>query len=310
MAGILVYSENSKLTLELASAGKELAKAKNEEVYAIAVSQQQATELGDHGLTAYYLNNSDLPVTDVAIMASVIKQAAEQLETGTILLSSNKRGKELAGRLSEAWGAGCLTDVKEIQIEDSRDIFIRNTLGGATVASQVIISPRRVVAFMPKSFKSYAGEEKGHVKSLNIDVPNPFVKVLETRIKSGDNVDIQAAERMVVVGQGLENQNNLEFVDNIAKSLGAVIGCSKPVSTDKKWLPQERVVGLSGKICKPALALILGVSGQVQFAVGIREAQLIISINNDENATIHKMSDYSLIADLKQVIPELENALK
>ena len=67
--------------------------------------------------------------------------------------------------------------------------------------------------------------------------------------------------------------------------------------------------GLSGKICKPELAIILGVSGQVQFNVGIRDAKTIVSINNDEKAYMNQMADYVLIADLKEVLPELKKAI-
>ncbi|WP_276662708.1 FAD-binding protein, partial [Syntrophomonas wolfei] len=87
------------------------------------------------------------------------------------------------------------------------------------------------------------------------------------------------------------------------------IACSKPVASDKKWLGEERIVGLSGKICKPQLAIILGVSGQVQFTVGIRDAGTIISINNDEKALMNNMADYVMIADLKEVLPDLNKAL-
>jgi len=81
------------------------------------------------------------------------------------------------------------------------------------------------------------------------------------------------------------------------------------VASDKKWFDEDRIIGLSGKICKPALALVLGVSGQVQFTVGVRDAQLIVSINKDENAFMNKLADYVLIADLHECLPELARIL-
>lgn len=87
------------------------------------------------------------------------------------------------------------------------------------------------------------------------------------------------------------------------------VACSKPLATDRKWLPEDRIIGLSGKKCKPQLAIILGVSGQVQFTVGIRDAHTIVAINNDENANILQMADYAMIADLTDVIQDLNKAL-
>lgn len=87
------------------------------------------------------------------------------------------------------------------------------------------------------------------------------------------------------------------------------MACSKPVATDKKWLSEERVIGLSGKQCKPDLAILLGISGQVQFTVGIRDAKTIVAVNSDENAVINQMADYVLTADLHEVVPELISLL-
>jgi len=136
----------------------------------------------------------------------------------------------------------------------------------------------------------------------------PRVKLIETRSKAGEAVDIQAAEVLVVVGQGVE-KDSIAAAEKVAKALGGEIACSKPVATDKKWLPEERIIGLSGKKCKPQLAIILGVSGQVQFTVGIRDAGTIVSVNNDENAYMLQLSDYAMVADAMQVLDELTQAL-
>ena len=117
-------------------------------------------------------------------------------------------------------------------------------------------------------------------------------------------MDIGAAEILVIVGQGMEEED-LHWAESIAKSLGGEIACSKPVATDRKWFPEDRIVGLSGKICKPRLAIIMGVSGQVQFTVGIRDADTIMAVNKDENASILQMADYAMVADLKELLPEL-----
>ncbi len=43
---------------------------------------------------------------------------------------------------------------------------------------------------------------------------------------------------------------------------------------------------------------------------GIRDSQIIVSINNDESAGIHGLSDYSIVGDLYEVLPALTKALK
>lgn len=310
MAGIVFYTNTGSLALELGEASRRAAGIKAAPIAGICVNNnEQAAQIAAAGFNVKAINVPGLEIGDTAALANVLTQAAEALDADLVLLASDRRGKELAGRLAEAWGAGCLTDVKEIQQQDGQLAFARNYLGGATVAVQSIAASRQVVAVSPRSFAPAAAEGSGQVEELAVNPPAPSVKVLENRPRAGGEVDIQAAERLVVVGQGVEDQADLALVEEIARALKAEIACSKPVATDKKWYSEERIIGLSGKTCKPALAVVLGVSGQVQFTVGIRDAGTIVSINSDENAYMNQISDYVLVADLKAALPDLKSAL-
>jgi len=310
MAAILIYSDQTKLALELLNAAQLIGKNNDIIVKAVSINNhEQAEELATKGAETYRIINPELNLADTAAMASALLQAAEKLDADIVLLSSNRRGKELAGRLAQVFKAGCLTDVKSIQTENGRIECVRNVLGGATVAIQHITSDKKVIAISPKAFPAAADEVGGSINECVVNINPSRIKLIETRAKAGDSVDIEAAEILVVVGQGVESQENLPAIMEIAKSLGGEVACSKPVATDKKWFGEERIIGLSGKICKPDLAIILGVSGQVQFTVGIRDAKTIVSINNDEKAYMNQIADYVLIADLKQVLPELVKAI-
>jgi electron transfer flavoprotein alpha subunit len=237
-----------------------------------------------------------------------LQQAVEKLDASIVLLSSNRRGKELSGRIAQKIDAGCLSDVTSLQVKSGKVQCARNTLGGATITNQQIETDMQVIVIAPGSFEPAGPLDGGSLKEMAILLETSLIKVLETRSKVGDDVDIEAADVLVVVGQGVE-QADIVLAESIAKALGGEIACSKPVATDKKWLPEDRIVGLSGKKCKPQLAIIMGISGQVQFTVGIRDSQTIVAINNDENAYILQMADYTMVADLKEVLPELNKAL-
>jgi len=86
------------------------------------------------------------------------------------------------------------------------------------------------------------------------------------------------------------------------------MGCSRPISADLGWMDQW--VGISGKKVKPRLYVACGVSGTIQHVAGIRDSQVIVSINNDEGAGIHGISDYSLVGDIYEVLPALAKALR
>lgn len=307
MATVLIFSDKNNMALELLTAAREIGAAA---IKAVTINDSQAAqELANAGAEVYNIDQPDLVLADAAAVASALAQAVEQLQVDTILLSSNRRCKEYAGRLAQIIGAGCLTDVTALQVNGGQIECQRNALGGATVATQAITAARQVIAIRPRTYEAAAAASGGSVNSLQVNVQPSAVKVLEVRGKEGDSVDIEAAEILVAVGQGMESKDDLPLAEELARKLGGEVACSKPLATDKKWLSEERVVGLSGKKCKPQLALLFGISGQVQFTVGIRDARVIASVNTDENASINQMSDYILTADLKQVLAELNKAL-
>jgi len=308
MAGILIYSDKTSYALELITVGQTIAKAMGLPMQAVSINDaDQADKLAKRAET-YKIDNAAINLADTAAVASALKQAAEKLSASIILLSSNRRGKEVAGRLAQSLGAGSLSDVSSFTVNGSKIECARNALGGATVATQQIETETQVIAFVPKAFEP-ASEASGSLNDLAVDIKASAIKVLEVKSKAGDSVDIEAADILVAVGQGLENQGDLPRVEAIAKALGGEVACSKPVATDKKWFSEERIIGLSGKKCKPSLAILMGISGQVQFTVGIRDAKTIVAINSDENADIMKMADYVMVADIEDVLPELVKAL-
>lgn len=306
MTAILIYSDQDGFALELATAARSLAP---DQLKAVTVNNDaQAQVLAEAGVDVLKINNDGIVLADVAVVAAVLAQAAEKADADVILLTSNRRGKELSGRLAQLTGAGCLTDVSHVTAEGGNIQGRRNALGGATVAMQAINTDKKVLALMPRSFEPASGSG-GSMEDLEVNVPAASVKLVEVKEKSGDNVDIEAAEVLVAVGQGLADVSQLPAVEELAKKLGGEVACSKPVATDKKWLSEERIIGLSGKKCKPKLAVILGISGQVQFTVGIRDAKTIVSVNTDENAFMNTMADYILVGDLHQAVEELNSKL-
>lgn len=310
MAGILVYSNKSALALELLSAAAVWAETGGQSISAVSINdREQAEDLAARGALVYDLEDEALTPADTAAIAGAICQIAEQVNAGLILLSSDRRGKELAGRLAQAWEAGCLTDVNSLTSENGALSCVRNVLGGATVATQQLTTNRQVIAISPRAYEAAGEQAGGKVTTAAVELKPSVVKLLEVREKAQDSVDIEAAALLVVVGQGVESQEDLPLINTIARALGAEVACSKPVASDRKWFGEERIVGLSGKICKPQLAIILGVSGQVQFTVGIREAATIVSINNDEKAFMNSMADYVMVANLQEIIPELAKQL-
>jgi electron transfer flavoprotein alpha subunit len=119
-------------------------------------------------------------------------------------------------------------------------------------------------------------------------------------------VDVTAAEKLVGIGRGIKDQANIPQVEDLAKTLGAVVSCSRPI-VDKGWLPNDRQVGASGKTVKPKLYLALGISGAFQHILGMKGSDLIIAVNKDPKAPIFSFADYGIVEDLFKIVPSLKN---
>lgn len=100
MANVLIYSDKANMALELITAAKEIGA---DAVKAVTINDNDAAQaLVDAGAEVFNIENDAITIADTAAVASALAQAVEQLGADTVLLSSNRRGKEIAGRLARS----------------------------------------------------------------------------------------------------------------------------------------------------------------------------------------------------------------
>ena len=315
MAELLVFSEKNDLAFELVSKGREFAGALKIGLAAALLGEKaggDANEYFAYGADRVYIGeNPALAGFNVESYAEALYQIAQKNDAKILLIPSTKRGKELAPRVAQKLGAGCVTDATAVELKDGDLLISRYALGGNTVAGEVIKTGQKVITVMPKTFELGPKEDKkGEVVKADLNLKAPRVRIVERQEKVGEKVNLEAAEILVCIGRGLEKKEDLKIVEQLAKALGAEIGCTKSLCTDYQWLSEDRLVGLSGKKTSPRLVISLGISGQIQYTVGIRGARTTVAINKDKQAPIFAMSDYGVVGNLYDVVPLLAEKLK
>ena len=88
------------------------------------------------------------------------------------------------------------------------------------------------------------------------------------------------------------------------------VACTRPIAEDRHWLSADRYIGISGLHLSPTVYLGLGVSGQVQHAVGMRGSKVVVEVNTDAEAPSMSEADHIVIADVAEFVPALTAALK
>ena len=120
---------------------------------------------------------------------------------------------------------------------------------------------------------------------------------------------LKEAERVVSGGRGLINADGVRKLEALADALNAAVGASG-AAVLQEILPHEMQVGSSGVVIRPKLYLAVGLSGSPQHTYGMKDAQYIVAINQDEGAPIFQMADFGVVGDLHQILPELIRELK
>jgi electron transfer flavoprotein alpha subunit len=303
---LLVYSEDPEVSAQLTGRARALADQAGGEVVALTMDDPaQCFRYGaDKVIKVDGLGEFAVEPLKVAAV-----KAVEAVKPDVVLIGATRRGKELAPRLAAALRVGSMTECTSVDIVDGRIVVERLTYGGSTVARETCTSSPTVISVPPRTYvKPEPSDKMGEVIELEIEAPEPRVKVLERRPKPKASADLESASIIVSAGRGFKAKEDLRLLEELAEVLGAQMGCTRPISADLGWMDQW--VGISGKKVRPSLYVACGISGTIQHVAGIRDSQIIVSVNSDESAGIHGISDYSIVGDVYKVLPALVKALR
>jgi len=234
-----------------------------------------------------------------------------------VLMAHEHFGMDLAPGLSIKQGAAYLPDIVAFEgIENGKLKAVREEYSGQ-VSTHVLcdISEGAVITlrpgvFKPDDAKGAAGQvlDKSSV-ALEGGMPGASRRYLEMVAAEVGDVDITKSEILVSVGRGIEDQDNLEIVFDLAKAMGGDVSCSRPI-VDAKWLEKSRQVGTSGQTVKPKVYMALGISGSFQHLGGIKGSPFIVAVNKNPKAPIFQVADVGVVDDILDFVPELTEGIK
>ena len=314
MAGVWIFAENREQTLELLNVGRQLAAKMETGVSALLLyDHERAGDYISHGADEVLLLPALPEDQSLEAYIPVVVEEAKKGDPDVFLFVATARGKELSARIATRLDTGlCSSCITLKYDQESKTLEMERLAYGGAAVQKVTCPARPVMATIPpRTFEPTAAEDgrNGHIRELSAPPPSA-VKVLERKVKTREAKDINEAKVVVSVGRGIEKKEDLAIARELADVLGGEIGCTRPISEEMHWLPEELCIGLSGVQIKPDLYVGLGISGQIQHVTGIRNARVICAINKDENAPIFGVADFGIVGDLYSVVPKLVQELK
>jgi electron transfer flavoprotein alpha subunit len=205
-----------------------------------------------------------------------------------------------AAALAVKGNYGFATDVFRIAFEGDALLATRGGYG-QKVSVEVDFPGKEVVllALRANVFKPPEGRATPAVSAFAAPAAPARLTGREyIEVSAGDDIDMSAAEFILSIGRGVGEQANVEQFRELAETIGAALGCSRPIA-DAGWLPKSRQIGQSGKTasaCK--LYVAMGISGAIQHLAGMKHVATIVAVNADASASIFSVATYGVVADI------------
>lgn len=318
MGALLVLGEleDGRLTdpsLELAAKAARLGEQLGVETVMMAIGDNAAEALAQSGLQrGIAVETPGVPYSPLLAERAALTVMAE-VNPGLVLMPTTTLGMDLGASLAARQNRPVVAYCVALE-KDGDHLRVRcQVFGGKLTAHVEVPADGAIITVIPGSWPKAPGSDPvpqvTAVESLSIPSDDGLT-VLETLGQdAGADVDITRADVLVSVGRGIEDPDNLELADALAEALGGVVSCSRPV-VDAGWLPRSRQVGKSGRTVKPKCYLALGISGAPEHLQGMKDAELIIAVNQDASAPIFEVAHYGATVDILELMPALTEHLQ
>ena len=306
------------VTLELLGRARELASEIGTNVEAVLIGDDDEGRIRQ--LTAYGADmvhvaaGAGLSGYDTEAHTAALTAAIRAHSPFAVLVPSTANGRDLAARVAGRLELGLTGDCVGLDIDDEDRLSqLKPAFGGSIVAPILSRTLPNMATVRPGILTACEPDESIEPVVNRIEVgpvARSGVRVLRSvSDESAEGAELERAARVVSVGKGIGGPENLGPIRELASALGASIGTTRDVC-DLGWLPRQYQIGLSGKAVAPELYVAVALRGPFNHTVGIQRSGTIVAINNSARSQIFRASDFGILGDWREIVPELTGAVR
>ena len=226
-----------------------------------------------------------------------------------VLFHQTSTLNDIAAKLSILHNVAYLNNVIEGPSFEKDFMATHLIYSGKAHARTRLVGSLKILGIKNSSLSVSQIDEKTEVELLDSSPAKEKKYIIKKINKNNEGVALSDSEIIVSGGRGLQGPENWGIIDDLAETLGAAKGCSKPVS-DMEWRPHHEHIGQTGVKVSPNLYIAVGISGAIQHLAGVANSKSILVINKDSEAPFFKVATYGIIGDAFQVLPKLTAAIR
>lgn len=276
------------------------------------ISEKLYCDIGKLGIREIVSHVNNELDEQPGLVAGMIADLAKKVKPKLIVMANTVKSRDSAPMIAQKLDIEMFSDILNIDYKKTVINLTRLVYGGKAIEKIKLLNQQALITVRPNVLGNDENEAfiPTITKLKTNELPRTQTYLTKAKItKEKAQKPINEADVIIAIGRGLRRVEDLIMVNDLARVVNGVIGSTRPV-VDMGFVRRSHQIGQSGRSVSPRLAILLGISGQIQFVAGISKAKTIIAVNKDSKATIFKSADYGIVGDIYSIVPILTRELK